>query len=95
VHEEKYAAIEQYLAERIPNRGIEQHNNFDLGAQSFKVHVANSSYLLKVSEPFVADYEIDQILQRFGQWNLAAVLSEESNRIVLVGNEGVQFLPRP
>jgi hypothetical protein len=95
VHEEKYATIEQYLNEHIPNLGIEHQNDFDLGAQSFKVHIANNSYLLKVSEPFVEDHDIPQILQRFDQWSLAPLLGQDKRRIVVVGNEGVQFLPRP
>ena len=47
MREEKYAAIEKYLAESIANKGIEQKNDFDRSAQSFKVYVDNDSLLLK------------------------------------------------
>ena len=45
--------IENYLSRNIPNNGIEQRNDFDLLAQSFKIHVEKGFFLLKVSESFV------------------------------------------
>ena len=38
---EKYAVIESYLKGKFPNSTIEQKHDFDRGAQSFKVHLAD------------------------------------------------------
>ena len=92
--EKKHEAIAQYLAEHIETHGIEQQHDFDMCAQTFKVHIPNDFLLLKVSDPFIDDREIPGILQQFKYWNLPALLMQASHQIVLVGNEGFQFLPR-
>lgn len=43
MHEEKYAAIKGYLAEKFPGGEIEQKHDFDRGAQSFKLHIVDDS----------------------------------------------------
>jgi hypothetical protein len=94
VREEKYAAIEQYLSRNIPNKGIERKNDFDLSAQSFKIHVKGDSLLLKVAEPFVDDNDLFEIIRRFMEWRLPELLAKNGNSTVLVGNEGVNILKR-
>jgi hypothetical protein len=94
MREEKYAAIEKYLSENIPNKGIEQKNDFHLSAQTFKIHVEKDSLLLKVSEPFVDDNDIHAIIRQFERWGLPGLLAKNSNSTVLVGNEGVNILKR-
>ena len=94
MREEKYAAIEKYLSKSILNNGIEQKNDFDLSAQTFKIHVEKNSLLLKVSEPFVDDNDIPEIIKRFEKWGLPGLLAKNSNSTVFVGNEGVNILKR-
>ncbi len=94
MREKQYAAIEQYLSKSIPNRGIEQKNDFDLSAQTFKVHIEKDSLLLKVSESFVDDHDISWIIAQFEKWKLPALLSKDSSVAILVGNEGVNVLKR-
>ncbi len=91
---QKYAAIERYLAEHIPNSGIEQANDFNLSAQRFKVQIEKNSLLLKVSEAFVDDNEIDEILLLFDCWEIPGLLQQDSSRTIFVGNEGFQSLKR-
>jgi len=94
MRKQKYTAIEKYLAQHIPNRGIEQKNDFDLSAQRFKVHLERDSLLLKVSEAFVDDNEIPDILRQFDKWGIPRLLQKDSNVAILLGNEGVTTLKR-
>ncbi|MGH7233999.1 MAG: hypothetical protein ACREF7_00940 [Candidatus Saccharimonadales bacterium] len=61
---QKYAAIQQYLADKFPESQIEQKYGFDRGAKSFKIEAAGSSLLLKISDEFIDDNNIDEILRR-------------------------------
>ena len=85
MREEKYAAIEKYLSDNIPNKGIEQKNDFELSAQTFKVHAEKEFLLLKVSEPFVDDNDIPAIIRQFEKWGLPGFLTKNSKSTVLVG----------
>ncbi len=51
----KHSCIEAYLSEHFAGSKIEQKHDFDLLAQSFKVHLPDDSLLLKVSDIFVSD----------------------------------------
>ncbi len=94
MREEKYAAIEKYLSRSIPNDGIEQHSDFDLSAQTFKIHIEGDSLLLKVAEPFVDDDDIFEIIRRLMEWRLPELLAKNSNSTILVSNGGVNILKR-
>lgn len=94
MREKKYAAIEKYLSDRILNSGIEQRNDFDLSAQRFKIRVERDTFLLKVPETFVDDHDIAEIIQKFEQWNISALLKDKSDSAVLVGEAGPILLKR-
>ena len=94
VSENKHAAIAEYLTGRIENHGIEHQRDFNLSAHSFKVQTPNDSLLLKVSDEFIDDHQIDDILKQMDKWGLVAFLTKNSDRMVFVGNDGVQFLAR-
>ena len=94
VSENKHAAIAKYLTGQIENHGIEHQRDFNLCAHSFKVQTPNDSLLLKISDEFIDDHQIHDILKQLDKWGLAALLIQDSDRIVFVGKNGVQFLVR-
>lgn len=92
--EDKHAAIAEYLAGRIENHGIEHQRDFSFFAHSFKVQIPNDSLLLRISDEFIDDHQIHDLLKQLEKWDLPALLLQNSDRIVLVGDDGVQFLAR-
>ena len=94
MREEKHAAIGKYLAEKFPGCSIEQRHDFDRGAQTFKVHVADDTLLLKVGDEFVADNSKPEIFRLFNLWNLAEVLGGEKELGVLVSQRGLESFRR-
>lgn len=94
MREEKHAAINTYLAEKFPNCDIEQKHDFDRGAQTFKVHVADGTLLLKVGDEFVEDNSTPEILRLFNLWGLAEVLGKEKELGVLVSQRGLESFRR-
>ncbi len=94
VNENKQAAIAEYLAGRIENHGIKHQRDFNLCAHSFKVQIPNNSLLLKISDEFIDDHQIHDLLKQLNKWDIPALLVQDSDRIVVVGNDGVQFLAR-
>jgi hypothetical protein len=91
VNDEKHAWIRDYLAEHFPGSEIEQKHDFDLGAQSFKVHLANYNLILKVSDDFASDNNEAAIALAFKRWDVPALLQQNSQRIVLITNDGPLF----
>ena len=47
MNKEKLGAIAKYLSQKMGNVDIEQKHDFDRGAQTFKLHVADGSRLLR------------------------------------------------
>ncbi|MGH8403465.1 MAG: hypothetical protein ACRESO_08710, partial [Gammaproteobacteria bacterium] len=85
---QKYAAIQQYLADKFPDSQIEQKNDFDRGAQSFKIEVTDSSLLLKIAGEFIDNNNIDEILRRLDDWNICALLGSEPGFGIMVTENG-------
>jgi len=77
VSQEKRNAIAKYLSDNMSGLQIEQKHDFDRGAQTFKVHAVDGSRLLKVSDEFISDNDILDILRRFDQWKLTDTLLRE------------------
>ena len=73
MHEEKHAAIKQYLAEKFPGCEIEQQHDFARRAQSFKLHIVAVTLLLKVGDEFIDDNSTPEILRLFNLWGVAEV----------------------
>jgi hypothetical protein len=94
MNEQKCAAITAYLSEKFPDCPIEQKYDSNRMAQSFKVHVIGTTLLLKVSDEFVGDNDIPEILRQFNLWALAEVLGNEKELGVLVSHGGLELFPR-
>lgn len=94
MREEKHAAINKYLAEKFPDCDTEQMHDFDRGAQTFKLHVADGSLLLKVGDEFVEDNSTPEILRLFNLWGLAEALCKEKELGVLVSQHGLESFRR-
>lgn len=94
MHEEKYAAIAQYLSANFTDCEIEQKPDFDRGAQSFKVHVPKATLLLKVGNEFVDDNDTAEILRLFKSWAIEEILSNEKELGVLVTQRGPEVFNR-
>lgn len=94
MNEAKHSCIEAYLSEHFPDSKIEQNHDFDLRAQSFKVHVPGDSLLLKVSDDFVRYNDEASLVASFRRWDVAALLKANSERIVLITSEGALFRGR-
>lgn len=90
----KYAEIERYLSRNIPNNGIEQKHDVDLSAEVFNIHIEDDSLSLEVTDRFVDDNDLFEIIRRFVTWKLPAILSSNSDSTVLVSNEGVNISKR-
>ena len=91
---EKQATIHTYLCERFPNAEVEEKNDFDLGAQTFKVLLSKSTLLLKVGDEFIGDNSAAEILRLFNLWSLAEVLGKENALGVLVTQKGLATFHR-
>jgi len=94
MREEKHTAINKYLTEKFPGCDIEQMHDFDRGAQTFKLHAADGSLLLKVGDEFVEDNTTPEILRLFNLWGLAEVLCKEKELGVLVSQHGLESFRR-
>ena len=94
MNKEKLGAIAKYLSQKMGNVDIEQKHDFDRGAQTFKLHVADGSRLLKVSDDFVDDNSIADILRRFDQWNLTEALMREKQLGILATDRGLETFDR-
>jgi len=90
MREEKHVAIDKYLAENFPGCDIEQKYDFDCRAQTFKVHIADGTLLLKVADEFVEDNVTPEILRLFNLWGLAKMLGKEKKLGVLVSQHGLE-----
>lgn len=94
MHEEKHAAIKQYLAEKFPGCEIEQQHDFARRAQSFKLHIVAVTLLLKVGDEFIDDNSTPEILRLFNLWGVAEVLGNEKEFGVLVSQHGLDSFRR-
>lgn len=90
----KYSWIKTYLTEHFPGSEIEHKHDFDLRAQAFKVHLSADNLLLKVDENFVADNNETAIAAAFRKWDVAALLKQNSEQIVLITSDGPLFRHR-
>jgi hypothetical protein len=90
----KYAEIEKYLSRNIPNNGIERKHDFELSAQVFNIHIEDDSLLLEVTERFVDENDLFEIIRRFMEWRLPELLAQNSDSTVLVGNDGASIVNR-
>lgn len=73
---------------------IEQKQDFDRGAQSFKVHLSDRTLLLKVGGELTEDNRIEEILRLFDLWALAKVLEKEAELGVLATRRGLETFRR-
>jgi len=94
VRTRKYTEIEKYLSRNIPNKGIERKHDFELSAQVFNIHIEDHSLFLEVTERFVDDNDLFEIIRRFMKWRLPELLATNSDSTVLVNNDGVNILRR-
>ena len=94
MNEQKYAVITAYLAEKFSGCPIEQKHDSSRMAQSFKIHVIDTTLLLKVSDEFVGDNDIPKILHLLNLWALAEILGKEKELGVLVSQGGLELFPR-
>lgn len=94
MRKDKHAAICNYLAEKFPGCNIEQKHDFDSRAQTFKLHVADGTLLLKVGDEFVDDNGTPEILRLFTRWGLPEVLGKEKELGVLVSQRGIESFLR-
>ncbi|HEU0220368.1 MAG TPA: hypothetical protein VFQ98_06150 [Gallionella sp.] len=94
MRDEKHADINKYLAERFPGCNIEQKYDFYRGAQTYKVHISDNTFLLKVGDEFIDDNGTPEILRLFNLWGLAEVLGKEKELGVLVSQRGLETFRR-
>jgi hypothetical protein len=94
MHEEKHAAIAQYLSESFTDCEIEQKPDFDRGAQSFKVHAPKATLLLKVGNEFLDDNDTAAILRLFKTWAIEEILAKEKELGVVVSQRGPELFKR-
>jgi hypothetical protein len=87
---EKYEVIKDYLRKKFPDSTIEQKDDFNRGADSFKVHLADCTLLLKVGREFLEDNNIAEIISIFNPWALAQILEKNPEFLVLVTQRGVE-----
>jgi hypothetical protein len=90
----KFEAIESYLKKHFPDSTIKQKDDFDRGAQTFKVQLTDSTLLLKVGGELTEDYTLEEILRLFDQWTLADLLRKETELGVLVTRRGLETFRR-
>lgn len=86
--QDKCAAIEDYLRLSFPHCRIEQHFNFDLKTQSFKIHCSDGPRLLRVGNEFLGNHDISEIMRRFQLWELSDILKKERELGVLITHHG-------
>lgn len=91
---EKYEVIEDYLRKKFPDSTIEKKDDFNRGAQSFKVHLSDCTLLLKVGREFIEDNNIAEIISLFDLWALAEILEKSPELLVLVTHRGVEAFRR-
>lgn len=90
----KFEAIESYLKKHFPGSTIEQKDDFDRRAQTFKVHLTNSTLLLKVGGELTEDNTLEEILRLFDLWALADILGKETELGVLATRHGLETFRR-
>ena len=90
----KYTAIRRYLSENFPDCDIEQRNDFDRHAQSFRIGAHEGDLLLKVSDEFVEDNEVSEILKLMSKWSLAEALRNDGGKGVLFSQHGIELFAR-
>lgn len=94
VSQEKCSAIAKYLSDNMAGLPIDKKHDFDRGAQTFKVHAVDGSRLLKVSDEFIGDNDILDILRRFDQWKLNDKLLREKQLGTLATEDGLETFDR-
>lgn len=91
---DKVTVIASYLKAKFPDSTIEQKHDFDQGAQSFKVDLADRTLLLKVGDEFTEDNSIEEIIRLFDLWALPEILEKETELGVLATQRGLETFSR-
>jgi hypothetical protein len=94
--ENQKGQVLQYLAAHFPDRQVDQQNDFDRDAESFKVHLDKGTLLLKISGEFLHDVPADVLGQRLDALNTAQELAKllDSGTGLFVTTKGLQGLTR-
>lgn len=91
----KNFCIAACLTEHFPGAKIKQKHDFNLRAQSFKVHLSDDSFLVTVSDEFVGDHDEPRIAALLNQRGGAAILKSNSDQTVLSTTDCPQAMWRP
>jgi hypothetical protein len=93
---EKLTSIQQYLAGIFSDQEIEQNYDFDRGTQHFKIITPEGPLHLKITEEFIADHDIPEIIRRLNRWAVADALRESKHMKygVLVSESGLRQFSR-
>lgn len=86
MEETKLAAVRSYLQDEFPQAAIDENYDFDRCAQTFRIRKGKQSLLLKVGEEFLADNTAAAIRAHLDNWKVAALLVENIELGVFVGN---------
>lgn len=92
--EKKLEVVREYLKSKFPENTIEEKYDFDLSAQTFKIHKGKHRLLLKVGENFLEDNNEEQIKVTLNNQAIAELLEENKELGVLVSNDPPSIFKR-
>ncbi|MHB9142590.1 MAG: hypothetical protein ACYC25_12015 [Paludibacter sp.] len=94
IDKNKINAIKAYLIDAFPESKVDDKYDFDLGAQSFKIHFDKDLLLLKVDESFIDDNNEEEIKHVFDNKQIKSTLLKNKDKSVFIGSEGVKIKTR-
>ncbi len=88
----KCDAIQEYLQEEFPDSPIDQANISD--DQHYRIHIENGLLMLRVGRNFIDDNNIEVIIDRMRDWEVANLLRDHSDLGVLITDGGASAFTR-
>ncbi len=89
--DKKVVAISSYLCESITNSAMEQKFDFCRRAQSWKINFHDRVALLKISNEFIYDNDVVEIVNKFELWCLIEKIMSETRFGILVSDCGISY----
>lgn len=78
-----------YLESAFRESVVDHEHHFDSGAETFRVDLAGTIYLLRVSHEFLSDFSEAQSQQRLKEWQVAEHMCRSADRRADLRRDGI------